>query len=603
MAKTKKPNSDTNDGNGVETVVGGPRPKLKSLEISNFRAIGKTPVRIDLDDIVVLVGSNNAGKSSILKAYQLVMLDGSNDGKLQASDFPNETTDTEDIPTIILTTAVVDENKPGAEWISRDVTSGEQLVTERWTWPTPGAALRQGFNVEKNDWVKEVPWGAANVANSRRPKPYRVDAFESPENQSKEIIKIISDSLDERLLAIQDAPDGDTPETENEFKKILGKITDLQKRVLLDSQEQIRKIEEGISGILQSVFPRYVVKFDVNAEAVDSSSISFFKTGGRLLMGPADGFKGAVSHHGSGARRTLLWSALKFINDAGLKKGRKKDDQIDRPHILLIDEPELCLHPSAVRQACRVLYDLPNSGNWQVMVTTHSPIFIDLSRDNTTIVRVDRSDSGVISSCTLFKAQQAKLTEDERSELKLLNLFDPYVAEFFFGGSVVIVEGDTEYAALKYVAEREGISNVQIIRARGKSTIVSLSKILNQFSAKYSILHDSDRPKITVDGKVRVNSAWTVNSNILKEVAPMVSSGKVRLLASLPNFEKAYLDSRSTSGEKPYTALLKIQQDAAAYKELVDLLRSLTDFAAQPPSRCLEWTDITHLESEVAKVV
>ncbi|BCD21988.1 hypothetical protein BC30090_0885 [Bacillus cereus] len=83
-----------------------------------------------------------------------------------------------------------------------------------------------------------------------------------------------------------------------------------------------------------------------------------------------------------------------------------------------------------------------------------------------------------------------------KKRLKLLNIFDPYVAEFFFGGHSIIVEGDTEYTAFKYVisANPEAFNNIHIIRARGKDTIVSLVKILNHFGSRYSILHDSDRP-------------------------------------------------------------------------------------------------------------
>lgn len=610
MAKTKE-SSKKSTVKTLETdqqaepvpATDAPRPKLKKLEVSNFRAIGTKPVTIELDDIVVLVGSNNAGKSSILKAYQIVMSHGSADGSLTQADFPNEKIDSPNKPTIVLTTAVVEANSPGQQWIYLDSSNGEKLVTERWIWPKPGPPIRQGFDPNKNDWVDTVPWGAANVANFKRPKPYRVDAFDNPERQAAEIVSIITDSIEERLIAMKNTPSIEGGVTENDYQQLLRKISDLQKKVITDSQEQIKKIEDGISGILQSIFPNYVVRFDAKEESVDEKSISFFKSGGRLLMGPEDGFQGVVSQHGSGARRTLLWSALKFIHDAGLKKEKKSDNSISRPHILLIDEPELCLHPSAVRQACKVLYDLPKAGNWQVMVTTHSPIFIDLSRDNTTVVRVERSHLGDISSCTLFRPMRAKLSEVERAELKLLTLFDPYVAEFFFGGNVIVVEGDTEYAALKYVAEQENLSSsVQIIRARGKSTIVSLAKILNQFSAKYAILHDSDSPTLTLGGQSRANGAWTVNQSILNEVNSHSSRTSVRLLASLPNFEEAYLGSPGQKGDKPFSALMKIKKDDAAYSEIKELLFSLTDFDRPPPKRCIQWKDLNHLKSELEKL-
>jgi len=50
-----------------------PKPRLTKLIIKNYRCIGSTAVEIDLNDIVVLVGANNVGKSSILKAYELAM--------------------------------------------------------------------------------------------------------------------------------------------------------------------------------------------------------------------------------------------------------------------------------------------------------------------------------------------------------------------------------------------------------------------------------------------------------------------------------------------------------------------------------------------------
>ena len=72
-----------------KNTVAIPRPRLHKLTVKNFRAIGSEPVTLELDDIVVLVGSNNSGKSSILRAYEVVMLHGSKEGDLTLQDFPN----------------------------------------------------------------------------------------------------------------------------------------------------------------------------------------------------------------------------------------------------------------------------------------------------------------------------------------------------------------------------------------------------------------------------------------------------------------------------------------------------------------------------------
>jgi predicted ATP-dependent endonuclease of OLD family len=44
--------------------------RLTALHIKNFKRIGDTECKIRIDDIVVLIGPNNAGKSTVLDAYE-----------------------------------------------------------------------------------------------------------------------------------------------------------------------------------------------------------------------------------------------------------------------------------------------------------------------------------------------------------------------------------------------------------------------------------------------------------------------------------------------------------------------------------------------------
>ena len=280
------------------------KPRLCKLIIGYFRAI-TTPISIDLDDIVILVGPNNSGKSSILKAYEIAMSQGSKDATLRLEDFPNETILPDKYPTIELITIVYD-NSPGKQWI--DSSSGENLVKERWVWKNPGAPTRQGFNVEKNDWDDQVPWGAPNVANSRRPIPHRIDAFADPDTQTKEIIEILNNILTDRIKS------GSSLGTEpSAYEKLLETINEFRKNIVSDAENEIHDIENGISDIISKIFPGYIVEFDARPESDTEKSINLFKSGPTLKMGPADGYKSTVDRHGSGARRTLLWSALKFI--------------------------------------------------------------------------------------------------------------------------------------------------------------------------------------------------------------------------------------------------------------------------------------------------
>ncbi|MDQ0269913.1 ATP-dependent nuclease [Cytobacillus purgationiresistens] len=595
MAKKKTELEVTLESSNPEV----PRPRLSKLIIKNFRCIGNKPVEIELDDIVVLVGSNNAGKSTILKAYEVIMSQGSNAGKLSIDDFPNGEIIKGFYPEIELHT-VVHDNSPGERWIRVDEVTQEKYVREQWIWEDVGAPKRRGYDVEQEEWSENVPWGAPNVANSQRPQAHLVEAFENPEKQANEITEILSSIISERVKSISTNKSRDeSDEGETDYEKLLNSIQEMQEQILLDSKEQIVHAENELSSLINDVFPGYEVKFDARPHEDLEKSINLFKAKSQLLMGPQGGYQSSIARQGSGARRTLLWAALRFVNETELSKKKKSE----RPHVLLLDEPELCLHPSAIREACKSLYDLPKNRNWQVMVTTHSPAFIDLARDNTTIVRVERSDSGDIKGTTLFRPKRALLDINDKKRLKLLNMFDPYVAEFFFGGHSIIVEGDTEYTAFKYILESEPelFKGVHIIRARGKDTIASLVKILNHFDSSYSVLHDSDRPytnKIKINGEPKKNKAWTSNEKIIESIRMHNTPDKVRLLASVPNFEEAYFNEE-VKGEKPYNALMTLTEDTDAFDRVRQLLKALIDHTASTPNGCIEWETTSELLTEL----
>lgn len=586
MARAAKKISDeVADPAQAEVIVA--RPRLHRLSVKNFRAIGNQPVTIEIDDIVVLVGSNNSGKSSILRAYQVVMLHGSKDGELTQQDFPNGKVNANVPIEIELETVVYDAKAPGEMWINRDAVSGDMYVREKWIWKEPGKPKKVGWDVAAGNWhATEGPWGAPGVAQPARPEPHRIQAFDSPEKQAEDVVKLLKGVLNERIKEMQtQAPEGGVEK--NDYSRLVDAISDFQKKAVADANKQIEAVEAELNQLIGKVFPGQVVRFDARPDADSEGALSFFKEAPLLLMGPKDGYQPSIDRQGSGARRTLLWAALRLLAE---HSRLKRDASSLRPHVLLLDEPELCLHPDAVREACRVLYDLPKAGKWQVIVTTHSPVFIDLSRDNTSIVRVERKADGESFGSTIYRPSKAKLDDDDKERFKLLNLCDPYVSEFFFGGRTILVEGDTEYSAFMYIISQEPdtFQNLHVVRARGKATIRSLCKILNQFGKSYAILHDSDSPTAIRKEKEIVNPAWTMNEGIREQVDSQVASGDVLLVASVPDFEQAYFGERVTS-DKPLTAWLRVKSDKFAYGKVRRLLMVLGGLSNDYPNGALAW--------------
>ncbi|RBL65881.1 ATP-dependent endonuclease, partial [Pseudomonas sp. MWU13-2625] len=161
---------------------------------------------------------------------------------------------------------------------------------------------------------------------------------------------------------------------------------------------------------------------------------------------------------------------------------------------LLIDEPENALHPMAARAAQRHLYELAESPDWQVIMTTHSPHFINPFLDHTTIVRLERVGDNEAAPVTpkTYRSDLIEFEADDKERLQALQHIDPSFSEVFCGSYPVLVEGDTEHAVfMSSILERQHglMDRVTVIRSRGKATLVPLIKVMTHFKIDFGIVH------------------------------------------------------------------------------------------------------------------
>lgn len=185
---------------------------------------------------------------------------------------------------------------------------------------------------------------------------------------------------------------------------------------------------------------------------------------------------------GSGIQSAVVISLLQAYREI------RKDNAV-----LLFEEPELYLHPHGRRHLFRLLCGLEKNGT-QVIYTTHSQDFVDLWR-----VQDVRLVSKTLADGTTVKAPDGDLPgEDDRKRLKFTRQFSAPRNEMFFAKSVVIVEGQTDQAAIEICAGMMpgGLDldrlDCSVIEAGGKEGIPLIVKVARSLGLPFLVVYDTD---------------------------------------------------------------------------------------------------------------
>ncbi|PLA39683.1 ATP-dependent endonuclease [Neisseria sicca] len=603
------------------------------MHIKNIGCIGNDGLTVELDDIVCLVGANNAGKTTVLRAYELAV----QQEKLDIKDFncnANGKPATVELWVHIPKSAGnIDE-----KW-KEETDDGLLLVRSKWEWPIEGGKpIRSTWDPEIQNYADDgKAAGLDTVFNSRLPKPFRIGSLDNPEEEHKKLLNLVLEPIINKYKEI----------IENEESDLSKKIKELEilaNNPISELRNDIDKIQKQINSSYCKIFSSSGIHLNIGIGDIGFDPAKSLLSGSRIDISET-GNSARWDQQGTGSQRALFWSILQVRSElsraSDIKKelqklekelqkleSKEKQSQKDKEKIqnirdqlsqnassdfflpgymLLIDEPETGLHPSAVRAAKEHLYNLASEAGWQVMLSTHHPAFVDPIKDHTTIVRLHRLDKHLEPN--IYKSETINFSDDELANLKALMVFDSNVSEIFFGDKVVIVEGDTEFAAFHEIMN----SNLEdypvsqrplIIRARGKATITILVKILSHFKIDFSVLHDIDSPKISSGGKA--NSAYSINKTISDTVTEARKAGlNVTYRCSCPNFE-IHHQMDLPSKDKPFRSWKAVQEQENVRSSIESILKELISECNDIPSNdgtnyedtLKNWIDLNHKQDE-----
>ncbi|MCH7726622.1 MAG: AAA family ATPase [Planctomycetes bacterium] len=200
-----------------------------------------------------------------------------------------------------------------------------------------------------------------------------------------------------------------------------------------------------------------------------------------------------VVRQGTGLVRTCIFAMLRHHARMKIEKALQT-----RPVIVAFEEPELYLHPSAANMLRDTIYELGQSD--QIVCSTHSPWMIDLARDPQSLSRMYLGADGTASAYNYgVSSILGALPEDDKRRVKMLQIFDDELSRVFFAENVVIVEGDSQVVAVRETlkllpqdVQKEVQSKYQLVKARGKASIISLVKYLKELGMNPRVMHDGD---------------------------------------------------------------------------------------------------------------
>ncbi|MED1662778.1 ATP-dependent nuclease [Brevibacillus laterosporus] len=521
--------------------------KLSKLTIRNYKGIKE--LEINLENISIIIGPNNCSKSTVLQAIKQF---GSKEKRLDSSIYYKYNT-ANPISFHATFTDITDEE---AELRGIRASMHEETGTF-----IVRAVYRYGADVERvskktgdpihdmgnEGWTGRLGGGAngshfLNVFPDVIYIPAVKDASDEIKNSSDNV-KVLSSLYKDIIQDIE------------EYNHALEKTKELQRKINTHENEQINFFQQEVQSFLNEVTTASV-NFQVNFKPLDdfiSSSIN--------AVFQYNGIETDVSSQGSGVQRTFIVSMLK-----GYKKYQSQftDDEISarRPIIFAIEEPELYLHPHIARVFKDTLYQLADDPLFQVIATSHSANFIDLSKPNRTLIRFALDPENDV-----FPHQVSSdiygMVDEEREKFQALLKFNPHVNEVFFAKRAILVEGDTEVVAFKYVGEmlvREGVLSpdelhrTTVVNCAGKPTMYVILNVLNNFGIPYTVVHDCDITELGKDNKRRSTStlkqAITINYK-LEKLAEVRGNKKYVLQHT---FEAEMPDTYEKGTSKSYAA-------------------------------------------------
>ncbi len=497
--------------------------KLRAINIHNFRSA--LDVDIEAHDYMLLVGANNAGKSTIVNALRVFY----DDLKWSSDDFPK--VGAADKEAWVQLTYQLDDD----EWANladkyKEGVADQRLTVRRYFVSDEKGRVQASqsniYGFVKGQPDAELFYGAKNVSAAKLGQVLYVPALTTATEQTKmsgpSPLRNMLNFLLKKVVAKSEA----YRELSAAFEK------------LNDEARQKDGFLSEISTPINTAISSWSIKIDLSVNSMGPEDISKSLIKFAFVDSSLDNAGFDLERYGHGFQRSVIYELIRLAPT--FKDERKPDKKEFNPsfNLVLFEEPETFLHPSQQESMAYHLRRLGAEQGQQVIVTTHSPTFAGKAAEQIgQVVRVWRFEGasrtfqprgGQIKELferggELLRALEAfvanpEIPDDRKRNARTL-IADPPAADIavqeerfrfqlwldgersslFFSDKVLLVEGATERGLFNYLLANDWYDlsphRICVVDVLGKFNFHRYMALLEVYGIPHGVMLDDDHDR------------------------------------------------------------------------------------------------------------
>jgi putative ATP-dependent endonuclease of OLD family len=404
--------------------------RIARIDVRNFRRIKsrKSGFTCEFENFNVIIGRNDAGKSSLVEAIELLLTLETPDEE-QFPQFDDEEGDITITGDFEEAENGMVEELPGDP--PPDVDFRLRVVHESASARTPSKLYINGEEVERETEV-DGHTGKGDIISylqEKLPQPRRKDAERDFEDDARLARNKILNDLMSPVF-----------DNSSRVERIEEDVEDLFKEANPYSEEApedegVNYLAEQAEKISQTLSTQHseISQVDIRIDEIslkDAVSLDI------VVEDSVTGNEEPAGERGSGVGNLLILSMLKSVAEWEAEADNDQSDQF----AILFEEPENSLHPDAVRNISQSLDDIAQEHN-QVFVTTHSPILINtVTSRGGAIVFAQKNNNGV-----------SKFDVIKDDTQNILNDLGARPSDLLLSDYIIYVEGPTDMAILNEI--------------------------------------------------------------------------------------------------------------------------------------------------------